>query len=455
MNQLLRYYWESLRTSYWFLPALQGLIAIVGALGTVYLDHIIHEHAKWAIPWTYTGSPDGARAVLSTIAGSMMTVAGVVFSITIVALSLASGQFGPRLLRNFIRDRNNQFVLGTFTATFLYCLLVLRTVRSAEDVRFVPGISVTIGILLAVFNLGILIYFIHHVAFSIQATEVIRAVTEELHQTIDRLWPDRLGQPPPQPEGMPLDQVPPTPPQRYVHEEAVPMVATHSGYIDVINGEALIKLAREHDLIFRLAYRPGHFVIEGTTLAWAWPTQPATEEVSRSLNRAFIFASQRTPFQDVEFAVDQLVEVAIRALSPGINDPFTALNCIDRLGEALSQLMQRAVPPALRYDEDDQLRVITNPADFRAVTDAAFNQIRQYGSGSAAVLIRMLETFRKMGTLACREDDLVALGHHANLVVRAAKRDLPEPADLCDVEERYAELQREFALRKRVAAPTV
>jgi len=429
MTSLIRYHWERLRTSYWFLPALLGLAAIVLAQATVWIDHVLQEHTSWAVGWTYSGGPEGARAVLATIAGSMITVAGVVFSITIVALSLASAQFGSRLLRNFIRDRRNQFVLGTFTATFLFCLMVLRTVRGTDQEHFVPGISVTIGTVLAVANLGVLIYFIHHVAVSIQVSNVIQSVSQELNETIDRLWPEALGDEPPDGRDVDLHAVP--------QAESAAIAASASGYVDAIRDEALIKLAKEHELVIRLAYRPGHFALEGTTMAWVWPQQQLSDEVSKRLRSAFVLAPQRTPFQDVEFAIDQLVEVAIRALSPGINDPFTALTCIDRIGEALARLTRRSVPSRFRYDDEKCLRVITYPADFNAVANTAFNQIRQHGSANAAVLICLLETMAAVASLARRGADRAALERHAELVVRAARRSIPEEADLADVEERF------------------
>ncbi|QDU26247.1 hypothetical protein ETAA8_13230 [Anatilimnocola aggregata] len=432
----IRYHWESLRTSYWFIPAILGIAAIGLSIITVAIDHTIREHGAWK-DWTYTGGPEGARAVLATIAGSMITVAGVVFSITIVALSLASAQFGPRLLRNFIRDRRNQFVLGTFTATFLYCLLILRTVRGSDHDEFVPGVSVTIGMLLAIFNLGVLIYFIHHVAISIQATSVIRSVSDELNETIDRLWPANLGSEPP--DVCELATLP------YPQDEALPVLAEDSGYVDAIQDSMLIKLAKENSLIIRLAHRPGHFAVAGTPLAWAWPPERATEDITKKLNKAFVLASHRTPFQDVEFAIDQLVEIAIRALSPGINDPFTALNCIDRLGEALCRLARRSAPSSLRFDDEKELRVITYPARFAAVTDAAFNQIRQYGASSAAVMICLMETIGTIASQCRREDDFVALARHAELVARAARRSLAEEADLADLEERHKGVLQEFA----------
>ena len=305
MNSTIRYYWEALRTSYWFIPAVLGISAIALSLVTVGIDHLIQQQTTWQVSWTYSGGPEGARAVLATIAGSMITVAGVVFSITIVALSLASAQFGPRLLRNFIRDRKNQFVLGTFTATFLYCLLVLRTVRGTDQEQFVPGVSVSIGILLAVTNLGVLIYFIHHVAISIQATSVIQVVSEELRETIDRLWPEELGN----------ESVQVAPPQeiQFLLDEATTVRARSSGYVDAIQDATIMKIAKEHNLIVKLDYRPGHFAVQHTPLAWAWPAQHVDEEVTRQLAHSFIMAAHRTPFQDVEFAIDQLVEVAVRA----------------------------------------------------------------------------------------------------------------------------------------------
>jgi uncharacterized membrane protein len=438
MNSRLRYLWEEVRTSYWFLPAVLGVIAMMAAAATIALDRSIQDHSSWIATWTYGGGPEGARAVLATIAGSMITVAGVVFSITIVALSLATAQFGPRLLRNFIRDRRNQFVLGTFTATFLYCLLVLRTVRGMDDEKFVPSVSVTMGIVLAIGNLGVLIYFIHHVAMSIQASHVIQSVTEELRQTIDRLWPERLGRELPQSEAEP---------PAFPQDDAAPLAAATSGYVDAINEEILMALARENDLVIRLAYRPGQFAVAGMPLAWVSPQERAGPDTVKQLNRAFVLVPHRTPFQDVEFAVDQLVEVAVRALSPGINDPFTAMMCIHRLGESLSYLAGRSIPSSLRYDKDSRLRVIAYPAEFRAVADAAFNQIRQYGAGSVAVLICMLETLGVIARFARRPGDRAAIAHHAALVQRTACRCIQEEADLADVKERYDAVQRELLRR--------
>jgi len=430
-------HWESLRTNFWFLPAVMAAAAVMLALLAPELDRMNQAQASGAWGWTYSGSPEGARAVLSTIAGSMITVAGVVFSITIVALSLASAQFGPRLLRNFIRDRSNQFVLGTFTATFTYCLLVLRTIRGTDHNQFVPGISVTFGIVLALVSIGVLIYFIHHVAIAIQATQVIAAVNQELHEAIDRLWPEQLGQEPLNPTasaelGMPPDR----------EGDAVSVAARASGYVDSISDDALLRLAHERDLVVRLTRRPGHFVVQGNPLALVWPGDRVDDELRKLVNDVFALSPHRTPFQDVEFALDQLVEIAVRALSPGINDPFTAMSCIDRLGEALCRLCQRSVPSPYRYDEEKRLRVITYPLTFGSIADSAFNQIRQYGRSSPAVLIRMLETLTNIANHAGREDERLALARHANLIHRASCQAVPEEADRKDVDERFEAVRK-------------
>jgi len=436
MRTWLFRHWDALRTNYWFIPALMAITAVVLAFATTELDREVISWSSGRWTWTYGGGPEGARAVLSTIAGSMITVAGVVFSITIVALSLASGQFGPRLLRGFIRDRSNQFVLGTFTSTFIYCLLILRTVRGTDDDRFVPGLSVTVGIVLAILNLGVLIYFIHHVAFSIQATQIIAVVNGELWETIDRLWPDDVGEEPAKSDDQThSDAAVPD------WDESVVLTAKESGYVDAIEDESLIELAKDRDLVLKLERRPGHFIVKGSPLALAWPRDRVDDEVTTKLNRLCTLSSSRTPYQDVEFAIDQLVEIAVRALSPGINDPFTAMACIDHLAESLCRLAQRPVPSPFRYDDEKKLRVITFGSSFAKILDAAFHQIRQYGRSSAAVLIRLLEMLAVLANYVECDEDRCALAKHADLIRRAADQGLPEEADRLDVEERFAALK--------------
>ncbi len=194
MKSRLLKYWDLIRSSFWFLPSLLASAAIALAFATVALDGAVTY--QWLQTWNlaYTGGAEGASLVLGTIAGSMITIAGLVFSMTLVTLSLAASNFGPRLLQNFMRDTANQVVLGTFVATFLYCLLVLRTIRRADEGAFVPHLSVTLGVLLAMVSIGVLIYFIHHVAVSIQADEIVTRVGADLLDRVERLYPQQFGE---------------------------------------------------------------------------------------------------------------------------------------------------------------------------------------------------------------------------------------------------------------------
>ncbi len=428
------YFWDSLRTSYWFVPMVLNLAAIALAIALITLDHTIRVTGNTKqVWWIYTGGPQGARAVLSTIAGSMITVAGVVFSITIVALSLASGQFGPRLLRNFIRDRNNQVVLGVFTGTFVFCLLALRSVHGVDETEFVPGITVAAGILLALASLGVLIWFIHHVAVSIQANNIIAVVSEEMHQTLNSLWPEALGDEDVDLSEADCEQLPDD-----FERQGRDVVSRGHGYVAAIDYDSLVKLAKERDVIVRLMRRPGHFTIEGKPLALIWPAEKVDGDLERRLNEAFLLELHRTAYQDIEFTIDQMVEVAVRALSPGINDPFTAVTCLDWLAESLGRLVRRKMPSPYHCDDEHKLRVITRAVSFSDVADAAFNQIRQYGSSSASVMIHMLEAVATVSHVARRPADRAALARHARLIRHACDRSMPEAADRMDVDVRFA-----------------
>ncbi|MDT8442133.1 MAG: DUF2254 domain-containing protein [Desulfuromonadales bacterium] len=425
--------WDRVRSSFWFLPALMAGGAMVLAFATVALDTQVTD---WlALNWglTFTGGAEGGSSLLGAIAGSMITIAGVVFSMTLVALSLASSQLGPRLLRNFMRDTTTQMVLGTFVATFLYCLLVLRTIRRAEEIVFVPHLSVTLGVLLAVVSVGVLIYFIHHVSVSIQANEIVARVGTELIEGIERLFPENIGR------GAP--RIPTEPPHAgfldMFDREARPIVSAGDGYLQYVDGDTLMALAMQEDVVIRLERRPGHYVVAAGPLALVWPGSRVTDQLVARVNTAFALGNQRTSGQDIEFAVNQLVEIAIRALSPGVNDPFTAMTCVDRLGSALCRLAQRDMSSPYRHDTQGQLRVIAPVITFPDITDVAFDQIRQYGRTSTAVTIRLLETIARVASSAYRPEDRAALLRHAEMIARGAREGLPEEEDRQKVEERF------------------
>jgi uncharacterized membrane protein len=436
MRARLALWWELLRESYWFVPTVMMLAGVAVAAATLRLDHALG--GRWpAFAWLYGGSADGARVVLGTIAGSMIGVAGVVFSITIVSLTLASNQFGPRLLRNFMRDLGTQLSLGTFVVTFLYCLLVIWTVRGGES-GFVPFVSVTLAMVLAVTSLAVLVYYIHHIAAQIQASNVIAGVARDLTGTIDRLCPE--GDSPGDETG-----IAPTP-----HGPGAAIASERSGYLAVVSGGDLVELARERDLLIRLRHRPGRWVLEGSPIAEAFPPDRVDDEVRRRIVGACILGQTRTLAQDVEFAVEQLVEVGVRALSPGVNDPFTAVTCIDVLGDALRRVATRPPPPSVRRDDEHVPRVVEHPITFPALLDAAFNQLRQYGMGSVAVTIRLLETLAAIAAQAVRADDLAALREHVE-EIRA--RSAAGGRDRLDVEDRAAVALDAIARRERTIPP--
>ncbi|MDO9007098.1 MAG: DUF2254 domain-containing protein [Thiobacillus sp.] len=424
---------ERIRASFWFLPAAMASGAMGLAFATVALEAPVTDWLTLNWGLTFTGGAEGASSLLGAIAGSMITIAGVVFSMTLVALSLASSQLGPRLLRNFMRDTTTQMVLGTFVATFLYCLLVLRTIRRAEETLFVPHLSATLGVLLAVVSVGVLIYFIHHVSVSIQANEVVARVGKELIEEIEQLFPENIGR------GAP--RIPAEPPNAdfldRFDREACPIGSAGDGYLQFIDGDALMALAMQEDVVIRVARRPGHYVVATRPLALVWPGNRVTDQLMDRVNSAYALGNQRTSGQDIEFAVNQLVEIAIRALSPGVNDPFTAITCVDRLGSALCRLAQQDMPSPYRYDTQDQLRVITPVFTFPDVTDAAFNQIRQYGRSSTAVTIRLLETIAEIAGSVHRSEDRVALLRHARMIANGAGGGLPEYEDRQEVEKRF------------------
>lgn len=426
----LRNGWEKIQESYWAIPSLMMALAISVSGLTLWLDETVDVSTIRGFGWTYLEDPAGARTILSTIAGSMITVAGVVFSITIVVLTLASSQLGPRLVRSFMRDKGNQLVLGTFIATFIYCLLVLRRIHGVREEPFIPHLSVTCGVLLALVSLAVLIYFIHHIAASIQANNVILVVSAELDRTIDRLFPRN--------QEMVTYRSSSIFPEDFARQSA-PLRSPRNGYIQAIDAERLVDIAAKHDVILVVERCPGDFVIAGAPLARCWPGTQRTQEIAEAVSAAILLGPKKSLEQDVSFAIQQLVEMAVRALSPGINDPFTAMACIDYLGAGLAKLLDREPPPLYRYDKESKLRLVLPSLSFADLADTAFDQIRQHGCSHAAVLDHLLVTLAMLALLADRDKDRQALLRHADLVVESSKH-LREQRERDRIIDRHARL---------------
>jgi uncharacterized membrane protein len=429
---------DRIRSSFWFIPSVMAIGAMVLALAMVAVETPVTGWLMVHWGWGFTGGAEGASALLGAIAGSMITIAGVVFSMTLVALSLASSQLGPRLLRNFMRDTTTQITLGTFVATFLYCLLVLRTIRHAEASVFVPHLAVSLGVLLAVVSVGVLIYFIHHVSLSIQANQIVARIGKDLIKGLDRLYPETIGQGAPEVAGEP-----PTPGfLRELEQEGHPIGSKGDGYLRFIDGEELMALAIQADVVIQVQQQPGDYLVATRPLALVWSGSRFDDEWVNQINSAFVLGKQRTSSQDIEFAVNELVEIAIRALSSGVNDPFTAITCVDRLGSALCRLAPREMPSPYRYDAEGKLRIITKVLAFSDIVDAAFNQIRQSARSNAAVTIRLLEIIAEIANFVEREGDRAALLRHAEMIYRGANGGLPEAQDRDAVEKCFQAARR-------------
>ncbi len=410
---------EQLRASLWFVPTLIVSGAVILAIGLVEAEGLFGT-AQLGQDWPrlFGAGAAGARGLLESIAGSMITVAGVTFSITIVALTLASTQYSPRILRNFMRDRANQTVLGVFLGIYAYCLVVLRTIRSGDDEGlFVPSLAVLAGLGLAFVAIGFLIYFIHHVATAIQATSILEAASAETLRAIDRLFPADLG------HEAGSSQRRHTPAQR----PWVVVLARRSGFIQDVDADGLLTFAREHGGIVRMERAIGEFVIEEQPLV-SLATEPADEAALLRLCMLFTIGRQRTIEHDPGFGIRQIVDIALKALSPGINDTTTAINSIDHLGVILSRLAARRIESDVRAD-DDAVRVIARGPSFAGLLADALDQIRQNASANVAVLGRLLEV---LGVVAQRTTDAERrrlLRDHADLMLETAERNVPAEVD--------------------------
>lgn len=320
-----------------------AVAAVILAFSFLRADELWNGEIPDAAVGLYSFGPDGARAILSALSSSMITVAALTFSLTMLTLQLASQQFGPRLLRNFMRDRVNQFVLGVFIGTFVYCLLILRTIRGTEENAFVPHLSVAFGLLLAITSLVVLIFFIHHVATSIRLETVLTDLTAETKKIIDDVYCPRFFD-------EPADQPPQTAFPRHL------IAAPETGYIQHVDVAALVRIAHNLNLVLTMETPVGSFVLTGDPVLAATSHSGLEQDCRDHIASAVLIGSERTPEQDPRFSVGRIVEIAQRALSSGINDPKTAMYCIDRLKELIVQIASLRSGTRFHCDKDERVR---------------------------------------------------------------------------------------------------
>ena len=425
----------------WFVPTLFVLGSIVLAQGMIEIDHAlpVGKLESW-LPRVFSVGPAGARSVLATIAGSMISVAGVAFSITIVALSLASSQYTSRILRNFMRDRANQAVLGAFVGIFVYCLWVLRTISegSDESYSFVPPTAFLMAVVLALVGIACLIFFIHHIARTIQAEHIILAATNETLSAVERLFPEDMGEGPGTGEG--ASELPGMPGE---DADWRSVSARSTGYLQSVDEQGLMDFAHDRGVVVRVEFCVGEFVVEGSALAsLTAPPPPASAaatnqpggDTAGELRGLIAMGGQRTMVQDASYGIRQIVDVALKALSPGVNDTTTAVSCVEHLTAIMARVAERKMPSRYRL-KDGQVRVIVQRPSFEALLGGAFDQIRQSAGGNVATLGALVDG---LAVIAERTNDAGrrgAIARQLGLVAELAGRTIEQDADRVSVED--------------------
>lgn len=399
MNARLIKAWQDLKGSYYFIPGLMGFGAAALAYLTAALDSRFSFEFAEDIGLFQIYSADSARLILSTIAGSMMTVAAVTFSITMVAVTSAAGQYGPRLIGNFMRDRGNQVTLGTFTSTFIYSLLILRLAKSAgknsgEIVDFVPNISLLTAMGLTLFSVAVMIYFIHHIPETLNVGNITGQVGRRLRRDLEDIYTSES-----ETEGTaPPDM------SQFKLEAVFEIDARAEGYIQAVNDKALMTLASLNDCVVIANYRPGDFVTRGDVLLRVWRDEAIDEDLVSKFRNCFAMGHERTAHQNVLFLADELVEILARALSPGINDPFTAINCINWFQSAMKAVMRGNPPSPYRYDENGDFRIMATPITFQRLVSVICDQSRLYIAKDRNATLKMLTILTELAVEATNSE---------------------------------------------------
>ena len=428
----LRWLWARLTGNYWFFPTLFAILAAALALGMVALDQA--GMAEWLneqeviIP----ARPDGASNMLSVIASSMIGVAGTVFSITIAAVAYASGNYGPRLLTNFMQDRGNQLSLATFIGTFVYALIVLRAVRAENEATanakdaaatalpgFVPQLSLLVAFGLMALSVGVLVYFLNHIPDSIRINTVLRGIGQSLLDDIAELFPQTGG------GEEPRDR-----------REGVPVRAESAGYIQFIDFDDLADAAEAQDCCLLLQVRTGDFIHAGMVLARVVDAE-ADDRLADAVRDAVTVGSARTPEQDPQFLIDELVEIGLRALSPGINDPFTAITALHWLGAATAELARRDLRKGAAAGKAAEGRVIPLADDFAHYLARGFGVMRSAVATSRPAAMVMLDSLRHAAGAIDDEHRAGLLQREGERLLEQARLALDGP-DLQELEARHA-----------------
>jgi uncharacterized membrane protein len=435
VNGWTRATWLNVKASYWFIPSVLTILAFALALATVAIDR--NGGSEWlaSLGWFEPSRPAGARAQLTVIASAAMTISSTVFAITIAAVAYASGNYGPRLLTNFMNDRGNQVSLGIFIATFVYNLMILRVVRdpqsgaanALEAAAFVPQVSMVVSTATVVVAVGFLVYFLHHVPASIRINSVLGGIGRHLIADIEARFPMEDC----------AEEPPPPPPQ------GKPVTATAIGYVEIVDFKSLDRIACEEGRTVALAVRTGDFVHPHLPLVTVSGAEP-DEALQDRLRACFSLGDSRTPTQDLEFLIDELVEIALRALSPGVNDPFTAITSIHWMGAAMAKLADRGLREGPEQGSYDPARVRPTPDDFRHFLQRSFGGVRHSAAANVNAALIFVDALCGVARGAASEKRRQLLLDEARTLILQAEKELDGPA----LEEVRSRLQRfEEAMR--------
>ena len=416
LRRLVRRAAYDLRGGFLIRPLAMALA--LGALG--FLLPYVEERWRWLDAWASMlpigalRDPAAVQALLGVIAGAIMTVVSIVLSVLLIALTLVSVQFSPRILSGFVDDLVTQRTIGVFLGTFLFCLCAYAATRPTTP-GGVPVTAVLGALSLALLCVGSLVLFVYRIARSINAGNIVDRIASETERVVDTVMPEvldrRLHSEPPPPADL---------------DEGPVVRAAASGYIRFIDTERLVALAKEHGTVVRVLRRAGHFVAAGTPLLRASQYAALSLDAEAALLAAFDLGPMRTLEQDVEFGLLQLVDIALKAISPAVNDPSTAINCIDQLSRVLVRVASRRPARAALYRPPGVLRVALPPMPFARLLDAAFAQIRHYGKTDLAVSLRLLRALGDIASVAREPTYLAAVRDHAQRVAAACSPHFPE-----------------------------
>lgn len=439
-----RYRWDRLQVSFWFAPTLMALGAVLLAWSVYWVDGRLPNTLLASSRFVLAGTVGELRTGLLSIAATTLATAGVVFTLLTLPLSTVAAQYGSRLLRLFLGDRTAQFVLGMFVATFVYSIAAALSIPPAEVERESPQLTATVGLYLMLGTFATLILLVQHISTMLQAPNIAAAAGEELQAVVRATYTEAVTS---GSESKGESETDPGAPAFLPDTGGYAVHVSSTGYIQFINPAILLSLAQDKDLVIHLLHKPGYFVGAGAVVALVWPADRVDVQLDKLLRRAFQIGGGRTPTQDIEYAVNQLTEMAVRAMSPAINDPFTAMTCLDHLGAGLATFIQQKEKGNHYYDRNGRLRLVLEPISFAELLSAAFDMLRHASCDNAAVLLHLLEVIDAIGQVTEPSAARRELMRHISLIQAESQAGNLVDADRLSIEQHSAAI----ALKLRTA----